>query len=77
MLGAKVTYTHACAGHLPCCRLLLNEGADIEQRNVVSEMAQVAQTLKFFTEFMRSNFGLTFQLSQHFWLSKWFKMPST
>eukprot|EP00983_Pelagomonas_calceolata_P063471 1147745-Pelagomonas_calceolata.AAC.3 len=24
-------------GHLPCCKLLLNEGADIEQRNVMKE----------------------------------------
>lgn len=25
----------ALAGHLACCKLLLEEGADIEQRNVV------------------------------------------
>lgn len=33
-----------CTGHLACVKLLLQEGADIEQRNVVSNASHVAST---------------------------------
>lgn len=45
------------AGHLTCCKLVLEEGADIEQRNVMGETPLIRaahnghfQTVKFLVE---------------------------
>ncbi len=35
-----MTFLHCDIGHLACVKLLLQEGADIEQRNVVSFIRQ-------------------------------------